>query len=83
MPNFHEILSPLPGTFYRAAAPDAPAFKSDGDRVAIGEVIGIVEVMKQFSEITSDVGGRLLCFLVEDTTMVDPGQPLARVETDA
>ena len=43
-----KILSPLPGTFYRRAAPDKPPFKADGDVVAVGDVIGLIEVMKSF-----------------------------------
>ncbi len=47
----HEILSPLPGIFYRQPAPDKPPYKDAGDQVAEGDVIGLVEVMKQFSEV--------------------------------
>lgn len=52
-----EILSPLPGTFYRRPAPDAPPYKQVGDRVAVDEVIGLVEVMKMFNEIRSEIAG--------------------------
>jgi len=45
----HEILSPLPGIFYRRPAPDKPPYKDSGDHVAEGDVVGLVEVMKQFS----------------------------------
>ncbi len=47
----HEILSPLPGIFYRRPAPDKPPYKDAGDQVAEGDVVGLVEVMKQFSEV--------------------------------
>lgn len=77
----HEVLSPLPGTFYRRSAPDAPLFKSEGDMVAVGDVLGLVEVMKQFSEVTADAAGRLLRFGVENAEPVDPGQVLAVIET--
>ncbi|MFM9923042.1 acetyl-CoA carboxylase [Variovorax sp. H27-G14] len=77
----HEVLSPLPGTFYRRAAPDAPLFKSEGDTVAVGDVLGLVEVMKQFSEVTADAAGRLVRFMVENADPVDPGQVLAVIET--
>ena len=43
-----EIRSPLPGTFYRSSAPDVPPFKADGDCVASGDAIGLIEVMKTF-----------------------------------
>jgi len=80
MPMPHEVQSPLPGTFYRSASPDASPFKSDGDAVAEGDVIGLVEVMKQFSEITADATGRIQRFLVENGEPVDPGQALVLID---
>jgi len=44
-----EIQSPLHGTFYRSSAPDKPPFKADGDAIAVGDVIGLIEVMKGFT----------------------------------
>ena len=76
----HEILSPLPGTFYRRPAPDAPMFKNDGDTVAVGDVIGLVEVMKQFNEVQADAAGRIVRFAAENESAVEPGQPLAVIE---
>jgi acetyl-CoA carboxylase biotin carboxyl carrier protein len=75
-----QILSPLPGTFYRKPAPDKPNHKNDGDGVALGEVIGLVEVMKSFHEVQSDAGGKIVRFLVENEEPVMAGQPLAEVE---
>ena len=75
-----QILSPLPGTFYRRPSPDKPSFKSDGDRVAVGEVIGLVEVMKSFHEVKADLGGKIVRFLVENEEPVMAGQPLADVD---
>ncbi len=80
MPTPHEVQSPLPGTFYRSASPDTAPFKSEGDAVAEGEVIGLVEVMKQFSEVTADAGGRIERFLVGNGEPVDPGQALVLIE---
>lgn len=77
----HEVQSPLPGMFYRRPAPDAPVFKSEGDAVAVGDVLGLVEVMKQFSEITAEVAGTLRSFAVANGDPVDPGQTLAIIET--
>jgi acetyl-CoA carboxylase biotin carboxyl carrier protein len=77
----HEVLSPLPGTFYRQSAPDAPPFKAAGDAVAVGDLLGLVEVMKQFSEIIAEVAGRLQRYEVENGDPVDPGQLLAIIET--
>ena len=80
MPTPHEVLSPLPGTFYRSASPDAPPFKSEGDNVLEGDVIGLVEVMKQFSEVTADASGRIQGFLVGNGESVDPGQVLVLIQ---
>lgn len=77
----HEIRSPLPGTFYRKPAPDQPAFKSDGDTVAQGEVIGLIEVMKSFHEITSDADGTISAYAVDNEEPVMAGQVLVSVET--
>jgi len=75
-----QILSPLPGTFYRKPAPDKPSYKSDGDTVAADEVIGLVEVMKSFNEVKANVSGRIVKFLVENEEAVMAGQPLAEIE---
>lgn len=75
-----QILSPLPGTFYRKPAPDKPEFKSAGDRVAAGDVIGLVEVMKSFNEVKADAAGKIVKFLVDNEDAVMAGQPLAEIE---
>jgi acetyl-CoA carboxylase biotin carboxyl carrier protein len=75
-----QILSPLPGTFYRKPAPDQPPFKSEGDNVAEGDVIGLIEVMKSFHEVKSEVAGKVTAFLVENEGPVTAGQPLADLE---
>ena len=75
-----QILSPLPGTFYRKPAPDKPPYKRDGDQVAAGDVIGLVEVMKSFNEVKADSGGRLVRFLVDNEDAVMAGQLLAEIE---
>ncbi|MDB6180443.1 acetyl-CoA carboxylase [Paracoccus fistulariae] len=75
-----EIRSPLPGVFYRKPAPDQPNYKEVGDTVAAGDVIGLVEVMKSFTEVTADQAGTITAFLVEDEDAIMPGQPLAELE---
>ncbi len=75
-----EILSPLPGTFYRKPAPDQPPFKNEGDAVAEGDVVGLVEVMKSFHEVKAQVSGTIQAFLVEDEDAVMAGQPLASLD---
>jgi acetyl-CoA carboxylase biotin carboxyl carrier protein len=72
----HQVLSPLPGIFYRRPAPEKPPYKQDGDKVAIGDVIGLVEVMKQFTEIQADAGGEIVRFLVDNEAPVETEQPL-------
>ncbi|HEY1748448.1 MAG TPA: acetyl-CoA carboxylase [Xanthobacteraceae bacterium] len=77
----HQVLSPLPGIFYRRPAPDKPAYKNDGDRVAEGDVIGLIEVMKQFTEINADATGKVVRFLVENEAPVEAGDPVLIIET--
>ena len=71
-----EILSPLPGTFYRRSSPDKPAFKEIGDVVAVGDVIGVIEVMKSLNEVLADVAGTITGFPTDDEEPVMAGQPL-------
>lgn len=75
-----EILSPLPGTFYRRPAPDKPSYKEPGDQVASGDALGLVEVMKTFYEVKSDAEGKVVRFLVENEEAVQAGQPLVEIE---
>jgi biotin carboxyl carrier protein len=77
----HQVLSPLPGIFYRRPSPEAPPYKQDGDIVKEGDVIGLVEVMKQFTEIHADAAGRVVRFLAENEAAVEPEQPLLLIET--
>ncbi len=74
-----QILSPLPGTFYRRPAVDKPPFKADGAMVAIGDVIGLIEVMKSFIEVHADVSGTILKFAVENEDPVMAGQVLVEL----
>lgn len=70
------ILSPLPGTFYSKPSPDQPAFKTVGDTVAVGDLIGLIEVMKSFNEVMADQSGTIVAFVAEDEEPVMAGQPL-------
>lgn len=76
-----QVLSPLPGTFYRRPAPDQPPFKEDGDAVAKGDVIGLVEVMKSFHEVKADSGGKVVGYLVDNEDAVMAGQPILEIES--
>jgi acetyl-CoA carboxylase biotin carboxyl carrier protein len=74
-----QILSPLPGTFYRRPAPDKPDFKREGDAVALGDVIGLIELMKSFIEVHADAAGMIARFLVGHEAPVLAGQPLVEL----
>lgn len=76
-----QVMSPLPGTFYRKPSPESPPFKQDGDPVSATDVIGLVELMKNFEEITADVDGKAITFLVEDGEAIMPGQAIAEIES--
>jgi len=72
--------SPLPGIFYRRPSPDQPPFKEVGDMVAIGDPVGVVEVMKTFAQVQAEEAGRLVRFLVDDDAEVSAGEPLYELE---
>jgi acetyl-CoA carboxylase biotin carboxyl carrier protein len=76
----HELLSPLPGTFYRRPSPEAPPFVQVGQTVAAGAVVGLVEVMKTFNEVQAETGGTVVEILVENEDAVEAGQALLIVE---
>lgn len=78
--KYHEIKSPIVGTFYRAPAPDAEPYVKVGDEVFPGTVLCIVEAMKLMNEIESDVHGRIVKILVENAQPVEYGQPLFLIE---
>jgi acetyl-CoA carboxylase biotin carboxyl carrier protein len=78
--NTVTIKSPMIGTFYRSSSPDKPAFVGVGDEVAVGQVVCIVEAMKLFNEIESEVKGKIVKVLVEDASPVEYDQPLFLVE---
>ncbi len=71
------IKSPLPGTFYRKPSPDSDPYVAEGDEVSEGDVIGLVEIMKNFHEVQSDETGVLERFLVENDDVVEAGQDIA------
>jgi acetyl-CoA carboxylase biotin carboxyl carrier protein len=70
------IKSPLPGTFYRRPDPESEPYVSEGDRVAPGDVVGLVEIMKNFHEIISEEAGVVDRFLVENEGLVEAGQDI-------
>ncbi len=74
------IKSPMIGTFYRSSSPDAPPFKSVGDPVKKGDVVCIIEAMKLFNEIESEVTGKIIKVLVDNASPVEYDQPLFLVQ---
>jgi acetyl-CoA carboxylase biotin carboxyl carrier protein len=78
--NYIEITSPIIGTFYRKPGPDKPMFCEVGDIVSPESVVCIIEAMKLFNEIESEVSGKIVKILVEDGTPVEFGQPLYLVD---
>jgi acetyl-CoA carboxylase biotin carboxyl carrier protein len=78
--NLVTIKSPMIGTFYRSSNPETPSFVELGDEVKVGKVVCIIEAMKLFNEIESEVSGRIVKVLVENATPVEYDQPLFLVE---
>lgn len=78
--NLITIKSPMIGTFYRASSPETPAFASIGDEIVPGKVVCVIEAMKLFNEIESEISGKIVKVLVENATPVEFDQPLFLVE---
>ena len=78
--NYITIKSPMIGTFYRKPSPDKDVFVNVGDSIAEGDVICIVEAMKLFNEIESEVSGKLVKILVDDMSPIEYDQPLFLVD---
>lgn len=75
-----EVKSPMIGTFYRASAPDKPLFVEVGDTIKKGDAVCIIEAMKLFNEIESEVSGKVVKVLVDDASPVEYDQPLFLVD---
>ncbi|MCX8144383.1 MAG: acetyl-CoA carboxylase biotin carboxyl carrier protein [Bacteroidia bacterium] len=80
--KYHVVKSPMIGTFYRSSAPDKPPFVNIGDVVEVGQPLCIIEAMKLFNEIESDVKGKIVKILVENATPVEYDQPLFLIDTN-
>ncbi|HHG83197.1 MAG TPA: acetyl-CoA carboxylase biotin carboxyl carrier protein [Bacteroidetes bacterium] len=78
--KLYEYKAPFIGTFYRASSPDKPPFINVGDTINGGKVLGIIEAMKLFNEIESDVNGKIVKILVENAQPVEYEQPLFLIE---
>ena len=78
--KFITIKSPIIGTFYRKPAPDKPVFAEVGSTIAKGDVLCVIEAMKLFNEIESEVSGKIVKILVDDMSPVEFDQPLFLVD---
>ena len=78
--NYLTIKSPMIGTFYRQSGPGKPIFASEGDEVSPGSIVCIIEAMKLFNEIESEVKGKIVKILVDDASPVEFDQPLFLVD---
>ena len=78
--NLIEIRSPIVGTFYRSASPDKPVYVKPGDTIEVGAVVCIVEAMKLFNEIESEVAGKVVKIMVEDASPVEYDQLLFLID---
>lgn len=78
--HYVTVKSPMIGTFYRSAGPEKPLFVNVGDEIKPGTVLCIIEAMKLFNEIESEVSGRIVKILVDNASPVEYDQPLFLVE---
>jgi acetyl-CoA carboxylase biotin carboxyl carrier protein len=74
------VTAPLTGIWYSAPSPGARPYMQEGDEVAVGQVVGLIEAMKLFNEIKSDVAGTVIRMLVETGTLVKRQQPLVEID---
>ncbi len=80
MSKIYEVLSPIPGTFYRQESPSSPPFVSIGQEIKAGDAVGLVEVMKMFNQIHSEYAGKVIEICVDSEEPVDIGEVLVRIE---
>jgi acetyl-CoA carboxylase biotin carboxyl carrier protein len=78
--GLHRVVAPFTGVFYRSPTPSARAYVSEGDWVDADAVIGLVETMKIFNEVTADVSGRVVRYAADNGQLVHPGDALVLIE---
>jgi acetyl-CoA carboxylase biotin carboxyl carrier protein len=76
MPEGHVVTAPMVGTFYASSNPETPPFVKVGQKVKIGDTLGIIEAMKMFNQIEADVAGTVLAVLVENGQPVEFDEPM-------
>ena len=79
-PGMRFVSAPLTGIWYPAPSPGARPYVNEGDEIASGQVVGLIEAMKLFNEIKSDASGRITRVLVENGTLVKRKQPLLEID---
>lgn len=80
--DLHKITSPMVGTFYQSASPDADPYVTTGSKVSKDSVVCIIEAMKLFNEIEAEINGEIVEILVKDGQLVEYGQPLFLVKSE-
>jgi acetyl-CoA carboxylase biotin carboxyl carrier protein len=78
--EYLEIKSPIIGTFYRKASPENPPFVKVGDTISSGDTVCIIEAMKLFNEVESEISGKIVKILVDDSSPVEFDQPLFLID---
>jgi acetyl-CoA carboxylase biotin carboxyl carrier protein len=78
--GYQEVKSPMIGTFYRSSTPDSDPFISVGDTISVGQTVCIIEAMKLFNEIESEIAGTVIKVLVDNSSPVEYDQPLFLVD---
>ncbi|ABH00589.1 conserved hypothetical protein (plasmid) [Rhodococcus jostii RHA1] len=79
MSDTHTLKTSIPGIFYRRPSPSEPVYVEVGQEVATGDIVGLVEIMKSFHSVPSDLAGTVVRFLVEDGAEVSPGQDIVEL----
>jgi acetyl-CoA carboxylase biotin carboxyl carrier protein len=79
----HEVVTPVPGIFYRRPDPDSAEFKQEGDTVAAGDTVALVEIMKNFHAVEAEVEGTLVEYLAVNEDEVEAGQAIAVLDDGA
>ena len=78
--NYITVNSPIIGTFYRKPSPDKPNFAEVGTEISVGDTVCVIEAMKLFNEIESEISGKIVKVLVDDSSPVEFDQPLFLVD---
>lgn len=78
--TIQQIQAPFPGVFYRQPSPDVSVYVEEGQQVKVGDVIGLIEVMKQFVELKAEAAGTVTSFAAENESVLEAGDVIATLE---